>query len=124
MAKAYPWNTPELLNTRKRIAGFLSAAFKSGDPSHVSDAIVTAAHAIGMTEVAKATGITRVNLYRALKGKTNSETILRVLATLGVDLGKQRARRPKRTRAKPVKHASSLGLAEPTAPRRDPGRGQ
>jgi probable addiction module antidote protein len=66
----------------------LSDALETNDAAFIAEAIGTAARARGMSEIAREAGVSRENLYRALSGDTKPEfeTIVRVLAALGVQL--------------------------------------
>ena len=68
-------------------------AVQSDDPQFLIDAIAVVARARGMTELAKATGITRQALYAAFgpKGNPTISTVMRVLAALGLTLEVKKA---------------------------------
>jgi probable addiction module antidote protein len=61
---------------------------EENDPAALADALGTVARARGMTEIAKASGMTREALYKALRADAHPrfETISRVCAALGVKL--------------------------------------
>ena len=69
-------------------AEHLADAFASGEPAFVTIALGTVARARGMTETAKASGVTREALYRALspKGDPRLSTLLGVVKALGFQL--------------------------------------
>jgi probable addiction module antidote protein len=101
------FDASELLDTPARRAAYLSAAFETGDPKEIRDALAVVAHARGLAEVARETKLSRTSLYKALGGNGNPEfaTVVRVLASLGVRLtampaGERRksARRPRATK--------------------------
>lgn len=106
--KTMKWDVQEFLDSEKRMALFLEAAFEDGDPGLIAAALGEVARARGMTQTAKDSGITREALYRALSadGRPEFNTILKVLRSFGltlaaVPLGKakqERARTPSRQR--------------------------
>lgn len=103
MVKTTRFDATEYLDTPERQAEYISAALETGDPAFVRDAVGIVARARGMSDVARATGLNRESLYKALGESGNPEfgTMLGVLRALGLELtarpveGKQR---PKRTR--------------------------
>ena len=66
----------------------LADAFESGEAASIVDALKTVARARGMSKVARAAGITREGLYKALDDKRNPRlsTLLGVARALGVQL--------------------------------------
>lgn len=69
-------------------ATYIRIALEEGDPVFITQALNDVARAIGMTEVAKAAGITREGLYKALgeKGDPKLSTLLGVAKALGISL--------------------------------------
>ena len=69
-------------------AEYLTVVLEENDPATLADALGTVARARGMTEIAKASGMTREALYKALRpgAQPRFETIQRVCAALGVRL--------------------------------------
>jgi probable addiction module antidote protein len=82
------WDITEHLDSDERVALFLEAVFEDGDPATISAAIGDVARARGMSQVAKDSGLSRENLYRALSEDGNPEfaTILKVIRAIGYDL--------------------------------------
>jgi len=82
------FDASELLDTPARRAAYLTAAFETGDPDEVRDALGIVARARGLTEVAREAKLSRTSLYKALGGSGNPEfsTVVRVLASLGIRL--------------------------------------
>ncbi|MBV9908337.1 MAG: putative addiction module antidote protein [Hyphomicrobiales bacterium] len=78
----------DYLVSEERIAGYLSAAAEDDDPNVLLLALCDAAKARGMMEVAKAAGLNRESLYKALKPGAHPrfETVQAVLRALGVKL--------------------------------------
>jgi probable addiction module antidote protein len=90
-------NAINYLTHPARISGYLNQAVATGDPSEILLALGAIARAEGMTKVAKATGLSRENLYRALSARSgaNFSTVLSVADALGFDM----MFRPKEARA-------------------------
>ena len=88
MAKARIFDASQHLDSPDAIAGYLTEAFETGDNNFIAQAIGTVARAQGMTEIARAAGLNRENLYRALDadGHPEFETVMKVLDVLGVRL--------------------------------------
>ena len=76
------------LPDEQAIAEYLTVVLEENDPAALADALGTVARARGMTEIAKASGMTREALYKALRPDAHPrfETISRVCAALGVKL--------------------------------------
>ncbi len=70
------------------IADYLTMVLEEDDPAALADALGTIARARGMTEIAKASGIGREALYKALRpdAQPRFDTIARVCKALGVRL--------------------------------------
>ncbi len=82
------FDSTQYLKTDEDIATYLSIVLEENDPGLLAAALGDIAKARGMTEVAKASGITREALYKALRpsAKPRFETISRVCSALGVRL--------------------------------------
>ena len=78
----------EQLKTEEDIAAYLTMVIDEGDMTELAHALGVAARARGMSDVAKASGITREALYKALRPDASPrfDTISRVCAALGVRL--------------------------------------
>lgn len=78
----------EQLNGEEDIAAYLTMIIEEGDTSELAYALGVAARARGMSDIAKASGITREALYRALRPDASPrfDTISRVCTALGVRL--------------------------------------
>lgn len=76
------------LNSAEEIAFYLEDIIDSGDPAVIARGLGAVARSKGMTEVAKAAGVSREHLYRALSSEGNPEfgTVLKVLDALGLKL--------------------------------------
>lgn len=98
--KTTPYDSAEYLDSDEAIAAYLDEALESADPAHIAHALGVVARAKGMSEIARAAGVSREHLYRALKDTGNPElaTILRVLKALGLRLSAQPIAEAKRKR--------------------------
>lgn len=83
----------EELRTDEDIATYLTLVLEENDPAELNHALGVIARARGMTEVARASGLTREALYKALHADAHPrfETIARVCKALGVKLVAQPA---------------------------------
>ena len=78
----------EHLKTDEDVAMYLTAVLEENDPAALTHALGVIARARGMTEVARASGLTREALYKALRptSQPRFDTIARVCTALGVKL--------------------------------------
>ena len=76
------------LDSEEAIAAYLTDILDAGDPALLAAALGDIARARGMTEIAKASGIAREALYKALRpdAQPRFDTISKVCAALGVRL--------------------------------------
>jgi probable addiction module antidote protein len=76
------------LDSEEAIAAYLTDVLAAGDPAFLAAALGDIARARGMTEIAKASGIAREALYKALRADAQPrfDTISKVFAALGVQL--------------------------------------
>ncbi|WP_050384586.1 addiction module antidote protein [Bradyrhizobium pachyrhizi] len=88
MAKTRPFDAAEYLDSSEAIAAYLSEAFATHDAGFITEAIGTVARARGMSALAKETGLSRENLYKALSSEGHPEfsTVMKVLGSFGVEL--------------------------------------
>jgi len=86
--KTVPWDSAAYLKSDKDIAQYLEAVFEDGDPTLVTAALGDIARAKGMAEIARAAGLGRESLYKALSTNGNPEfaTVLKVMRALGLRL--------------------------------------
>jgi probable addiction module antidote protein len=86
--KTKRWDPAEHLETEEDMAAYLEAALEEGDPALVAAALGDIARAKGMSQIARATGLGRESLYKALSPDGNPEfsTILKVVRALGLRL--------------------------------------
>ncbi len=78
----------EHLDSEQAMAEYLTVVLEENDPDALAGALGSIARARGMSEIAKASGITREALYRALRpgALPRFDTISRVCTALGVKL--------------------------------------
>jgi probable addiction module antidote protein len=83
-----PWDPSEHLDNPETIAAYIDAAMEEGDPALISAVLGDIARSLGMTQIAKETGLAREALYRALsaEGKPEFNTVLKVLKAFGLRL--------------------------------------
>ncbi len=76
------------MKTDEDITHYLEAVFEDGDPRLVAAALGDVARAKGMAQIAKAAGLGRESLYKALSPERNPEfaTVLKVMRALGLKL--------------------------------------
>jgi probable addiction module antidote protein len=76
------------LDSEETIAAYLTDILQANDAGLLASALGDIARARGMTEIAKAAGLTREALYKALRpdAAPRFETVNRVCAALGVKL--------------------------------------
>jgi probable addiction module antidote protein len=101
MPKTTSFDAADYLDTEELQVGYITAALETGDPDFIRDALGIVARARGMSGVAKAAGLNRESLYKALGESGNPEfsTIMRVLRAMGLTLSvRARAPRPSKRR--------------------------
>jgi len=84
----------EHLDSEQAMAEYLTVILEENDPALLAAALGDIARARGMSEIAKASGITREALYKALRpdAQPRFDTINRVCTAPGVKLVAQVAR--------------------------------
>lgn len=82
------FDAAEHLQDEEDIAAYLTAVLEENDASALAQALGTVARARGMNEIAKAAGLGRESLYKALRpdAQPRFDTIVRVCKALGVKL--------------------------------------
>ena len=88
--KTSPWDVAEHLRTPKEMAAYLEACIEEadGDAAFIAKALGDIAGALGVSQVAKDSGLSRESLYKALSGERSPsfDTILKVVTALGLKL--------------------------------------
>lgn len=76
----------ELLDDDETIAHYLALSAENADPDVFLSALADVARARGMSHIAKKTGLSRQNLYKAFKPGANPHflTVRKVMNALGV----------------------------------------
>jgi len=84
------YDVAEHLRTPAEMAAYLEAYMEeaNGDAAFVARALGNITRAKGMSQVARAAGLSRESLYKALSGERNPnfDTILKVINALGLRL--------------------------------------
>jgi probable addiction module antidote protein len=82
------YDTADYLETSEDIAAYLEAVFEDGDPALITHALGAIAWSEGIAEIARATGLTRASLYKALSADGNPEfaAVIKVIQALGLKL--------------------------------------
>lgn len=83
-----PFDAAEYLDNEEVIAEYLAAALEDPNPDVFLLAMADVAKARGISQIAKASGLGRESLYKALApgAKVRYETVRKVLESLGVRL--------------------------------------
>jgi probable addiction module antidote protein len=86
--KLAAFDASEFLDNEEVIAEYLSIALEDPNPDVFLRAVANVAKARGIAEVARASGLGRESLYKALApgAKVRYETVRKVLDSLGVKL--------------------------------------
>jgi probable addiction module antidote protein len=86
--ETHPWDVTRHLDSDEAIAAYLDAVLQESDPALLAAALGDVARAKGMTQIARATGLGRESLYKALSPEGNPElgTVLKVVQSLGLRL--------------------------------------
>ena len=81
-----PFDAATYMQDADDVIELLNDAFESGHAPYITHALGIAARSEGMTKMAAKTGVNRQALYSALSedGNPTLETLLKVLAALGV----------------------------------------
>jgi probable addiction module antidote protein len=90
-----PWDPVDHLKTEDDIAAYLEAAMEEAgdDAAYIASVLGDIARARGVMNLAEATGMTRMGLYKALSkgGNPSFATVLKVVKALGLKLVPQKA---------------------------------
>jgi len=91
IAELPDFDLAQQLKTEEDIAAYVTMVIEEGDISELAYALGIAAKARGMSEIAKAAGLTRESLYKALRPNAHPrfDTINRVCTALGIRLTAQ-----------------------------------
>jgi probable addiction module antidote protein len=88
MPKTARFDAADYLDSEERQVAYVTAALETGDADFVRYALGLVARARGMGEIAKAAGLNRESLYKALGETGNPEfsTVMRIVRALGLTL--------------------------------------
>ena len=83
--KTRPFDMQNYLNSEQDIEMYLQVVLEDGDPALLAAALGDIAHARGMTQLARDTGLSRESLYKSLSGERapSSDTLFKVMHALG-----------------------------------------
>jgi probable addiction module antidote protein len=86
--KTAPFDAADYLDNEETIAEFLTASMEDPNPDVFLMALRDVAKARGMADLAKASGLGRESLYKALApgSKPRYETIMKVMHGLGISM--------------------------------------
>ena len=86
--KVTKFDIAEYLDNDEMIAEYLNTVLEEGDSKDIITALGYIAKALGMSKIAKETGLSRPSLYKALSdgAKPQFDTILKVLRAVGGNL--------------------------------------
>lgn len=92
-AKLSRFDASGYLDSVETRAEYLRAAMETEDMPLILDSLGMIARAIGMSEVARDTGLGRESLYKALRRDSNPEllTVIKVMHALGIRLSAEPA---------------------------------
>jgi probable addiction module antidote protein len=91
-----PFDAAKYFTDEEAQIELLNDALREGHAGYIASAIGTVAKARGLTGVASATGLSRQSLHKALSenGNPTIDTLMKVLAELGIELEAKRKREP------------------------------
>ena len=91
--ETFPFEPEKYFQSKASQERLVTSALESDDTEFLIDAIGIVARARGMSEVAKATGLSRQSLYAAFgpRGNPTISTVMKVLAALGLSLELKKA---------------------------------
>lgn len=83
-----PFDVADFLDNEEVVTEYLAVALEDPDPDVFLRAMANVARARGVAEIAKASGLGRESLYKALApgAKVRYETVRKVLDSLGIKL--------------------------------------
>mgnify|MGYP002779874576 CR=1 FL=1 len=91
--KTTAFDAADFLDNDESVAAYLTSILEENDPGLLASALGDVARARGMSDIAKAAGLSRESLYKALRPEADPrfDTISRVMTALGVKLTVQPA---------------------------------
>lgn len=87
-SKLTDYDPSKYLETQEDIADFMQDAFESNNQAVIANAFGVVAKAMGMSDIANKTGLSREQLYRSFSdnGNPTLKTMLSVMSVFGVSL--------------------------------------
>lgn len=100
-AASVAFRAADYIHGDAELAVFLQELLADGDARMIPVALRTAADVLGMTELARRTGLSRETLYRTLSSKGNPrlDTLAAILAAFGLRLSVLPASKPRAQRS-------------------------
>lgn len=91
-----PFDVTEYLDSPEMIAAYIEAALEENDPAFIARAIGDVARAMGMSALARETGLQRESLYKAFgeHGNPTLDTLTKVFKAMGLRLSVTAEREP------------------------------
>ena len=88
MSELIEFDMAHRLKSKRAMTEYLNQVIADGDDAELATALGHIARAKGMSEIAKASGITREALYKALKPNTKPrfDTVSKVIKSLGMKI--------------------------------------
>ena len=88
MSELTEFDMAHRLKSKRAMTEYLNQVIADGDDAELATALGHIARARGMSEIAKASGITREALYKALKPNTKPrfDTVSKVIKSLGMKI--------------------------------------
>jgi probable addiction module antidote protein len=86
MVKLAAFDTARYLDNPQVISAYLAEAMQSHDPKLILRALRNVVRAGHVSQIARATGLSRTSLYWREKASPEFTTVLKVLGVLGVEL--------------------------------------
>ena len=92
-----PFDAAKYITEPEDVIDFLNDALESGHAPYIAAVLGDVARSEGMTKIAEKTGVNRQALYTALSenGNPTLETLLKVMAALGIRLKCEAVEQPK-----------------------------
>jgi probable addiction module antidote protein len=86
--KTTSFDSADYLNSAEAIAAYLDAWLEDGTPEELRNALATVARSHGISDLARRSGVSRPDIYKALgeDGNPSFETIRSILGAMGLRL--------------------------------------
>ena len=82
------FDSADYLDSAEDIAAYLDAWLEDGSPEELRNALATVARSLGISDLARRSGVSRPGIYKALgeDGNPSFETIRSILGAMGLKL--------------------------------------